>query len=61
MLLPLECYYPGQPNGGNTCQTGSLAVADAIGRLDAPEELADLLADRLRSPGGGEQRRVVYA
>jgi hypothetical protein len=28
LLLPLECYYPGQPNGGNTCQTGSFAVAD---------------------------------
>ena len=27
LLLPLECYYPGQPNGGNTCQTGSIAVA----------------------------------
>jgi len=28
VLVPLECYYPGQPNGGNTCQTGSFAVAD---------------------------------
>jgi hypothetical protein len=28
VLLPLECYYPGQPNGGNTCQTGSFGVAD---------------------------------
>jgi hypothetical protein len=28
VLLPLECYYPGQPNGGNTCQTGSIAAAD---------------------------------
>lgn len=28
LLLPLECYYPGQPNGGNTCQTGSIAVVD---------------------------------
>ena len=28
VLLPLECYYPGQPNGGNTCQTGSIAVAN---------------------------------
>ncbi len=28
LLLPLECYYPGQPNGGNTCQTGSIAVAN---------------------------------
>jgi hypothetical protein len=28
VLLPLECYYPGQPNGGNTCRTGSIGVAD---------------------------------
>jgi hypothetical protein len=28
LLLPLECYYKGRPNGGNTCQTGSIAVAD---------------------------------
>jgi hypothetical protein len=28
VLLPLECYYPGQPNGGNTCKTGSIGVAD---------------------------------
>jgi hypothetical protein len=35
LLLPLECYYPGSPNGGNTCPgnlseagTGSIAVAD---------------------------------
>jgi hypothetical protein len=28
LLLPLECYYPGEPNGGNTCQTGSIGVAD---------------------------------
>jgi hypothetical protein len=27
VLLPLECYYPGQPNGGNTCRTGSIGVA----------------------------------
>ena len=47
--------------GGLAHDDGSLVVADAIGRLDAPEELADLLADRLRSPGSGEQRRVVYA
>src|SRR5215213_3620819 len=35
LLLPLECYYPGSPNGGNTCPrtqqigTGALGVADA--------------------------------
>ena len=28
VLLPLECYYPGQPGGGNTCRTGSIGVAD---------------------------------
>lgn len=47
--------------GGLVCDDGSLSVADATGRLDAPEELADQLAVRLRSPGAGEQRRVVYA
>jgi len=28
VLLPLECYVPGRPNGGNTCGTGSFGVAD---------------------------------
>ena len=28
ILLPLECYVPGGPNGGNPCQTGSIGVAD---------------------------------
>jgi hypothetical protein len=28
VLLPLECYTPGGPNGGNTCGTGSFGVAD---------------------------------
>ena len=28
LLLPAECFYPGQPNGGNTCRTGSIGVAD---------------------------------
>jgi hypothetical protein len=28
VLLPLECYTPGGPNGGNTCGTGSVGVAD---------------------------------
>jgi hypothetical protein len=28
LLLPFECYVPGQPNGGNTCGTGSIGVAD---------------------------------
>jgi len=36
ILLPLECYYPGTPNGGNTCPptgqigTGSIGVADPV-------------------------------
>jgi hypothetical protein len=28
VLLPLECYSPGGPNGGNTCGTGSFGVAN---------------------------------
>jgi hypothetical protein len=28
VLLPLECYTPGGPTGGNTCGTGSIGVAD---------------------------------
>lgn len=28
LLLPLECFTPGGPNGGNTCGTGAFAVAD---------------------------------
>ena len=28
VLLPLECYTPGGPNGGNTCGTGSIGAAD---------------------------------
>jgi hypothetical protein len=28
VLLPLECYEPGKPNGGNTCGTGAIATAD---------------------------------
>jgi hypothetical protein len=28
VLLPLECYTPGQGIGGNTCLTGSIGVAD---------------------------------
>jgi hypothetical protein len=28
LLLPLECFTPGGPNGGNTCRTGSIGVAD---------------------------------
>ena len=47
--------------GGLAREDGTLCMADALGRLDAPEELGDELADRLRAPGAGEQRRVVYA
>ena len=28
VLLPLECYTPGGPNGGNTCGTGSIGSAN---------------------------------
>jgi hypothetical protein len=28
LLLPLECYVPGAPNGGNTCGRGAIEVAD---------------------------------
>ena len=28
LLLPLECYRPGAPNGGNHCGTGSIGVVD---------------------------------
>jgi hypothetical protein len=28
VLLPLECYTPGGPNGGNTCKTGAIGTAD---------------------------------
>ena len=47
--------------GGLASDDGTLSVGEAKGRLDAPERLADQLADRLRTPGGGEQRRVLYA
>jgi hydroxymethylbilane synthase len=47
--------------GGLALEDGTLNVASAIGRMDAPEELADELANRLRAPGAGEQHRVVFA
>lgn len=47
--------------GGLALEDGTLSVAERVGRLDAPEQLADELADRLRTPGAGEQRRVLYA
>jgi hydroxymethylbilane synthase len=47
--------------GGLAHDDGWLSVADVMGELAAPEELADRLAERLRQPGAAEQRRVVYA
>jgi hydroxymethylbilane synthase len=47
--------------GGLALADGTLNVASAVGRLEAAEELADQLAARLRAPGAGEHRRVVYA
>jgi hypothetical protein len=28
LILPMECFTPGGPNGGNTCRTGAFGVAD---------------------------------
>lgn len=39
LLLPLECYYPGTPNGGNTCPSTVSLGTGAIGVAD-PETLA---------------------
>ena len=47
--------------GGLARDDGTLSVADALGKLADPEELGARLAARLRHPGAGEQRRVVYA
>lgn len=47
--------------GGVALDDGTLSIGSATGRLDHPEDLADQLAQRLRTPGAGEQRRVVYA
>src|SRR5207249_3522081 len=65
--LPVGALGTPQPDGGLhllggvALDDGSLNVASLSGRLDAPEDLADQLAQRLRAPGAGEQRRVVYA
>jgi hydroxymethylbilane synthase len=65
--LPVGALGTPQPDGGLhllgglALADGTLNVASAVGRLDAPEELADRLSARLRAPGAGEQRRVVYA
>jgi hydroxymethylbilane synthase len=47
--------------GGLARDDGPVRIADIVGRLDAPEELADRLAERLTLPGQGEHRRVAYA
>jgi hypothetical protein len=28
LLAPMECYFPGTPNGGNTCRQGGIGVVD---------------------------------
>jgi len=30
LILPLECFTPGAPNGGNTCGQGAFGVADPV-------------------------------
>ena len=47
--------------GGVALDDGTLNIAALDGRLEDAEALAEQLARRLRSPGAGEQRRVVYA
>jgi hydroxymethylbilane synthase len=65
--LPVGALGTPRPDGGLTLlggvalEDGTLNLASANGHLAAPEELADLLAERLRTPGAGEQRRVVFA
>jgi hypothetical protein len=59
LLLPLECYVPGAPNGGNTCGRGAIAVADpatlqlrysvALDPADIPKAMWAEVA-----PGGSE-------
>jgi hypothetical protein len=59
VLLPLECYVPGTPNGGNTCGRGAIAVADPatlqlrysvpLDPLDIPKAMWAEVA-----PGGSE-------
>ncbi len=47
--------------GGLAREDGRVRIADAVGRLDAPEELGDRLAERLRATAEGDQLRVAYA
>jgi len=65
--LPIGALGTVQPDGGLSllggiaADDGTLSVGTLVGRLDDPETLADRLAERLRTPGAGERRRVVYA
>jgi len=65
--LPIGALGTPQPDGGLhllgglALADGTLNVASATGRMDAAEELADQLAERLRAPGAGEHHRVVFA
>jgi len=65
--LPVGALGTPQPDGGLhllgglALADGTLNLASATGRLDAAEELAEQLAQRLRAPGAGEHRRVIYA
>ena len=59
LLLPLECYVPGQPNGGNTCGRGAIGVTDPATlklryavALD-PADIAKAMWAEV-SPGGAE-------
>jgi hypothetical protein len=59
LLLALECYVPGTPNGGNTCGMGAIGIADpatlalryAVG-LDPADIKKAMWAEV--SPGGSE-------
>ena len=65
--LPIGALGTPQPDGalrllgGVAADDGTLSMGTLIGRLDEPEALADRLAEHLRTPGAGAQRRVVYA
>ena len=59
LLLPLECYVPGAPNGGNTCGRGAIGVTDPATlklryavALD-PADIAKAMWAEV-SPGGAE-------
>jgi hypothetical protein len=59
LLLGLECYVPGQPNGGNTCGRGAIGVTDPATlelryavTLD-PADIAKAMWAEV-SPGGSE-------